>query len=203
MTTETEKFLTEYKRLENVLRDQGLGSVLDYENSLVTEVSLTSEKLKVCRIQRNFIAHNDTGGKFICISPAQTAFIKRLADKLEAKQKHVKDIMTRQKAVTMSSTMKEVLAAVTRSKSGYAAITDKDGIYLGSLDSAALVSLIAKKGSIAAKLSSYIDEKQLAAFDKKNGIRIVSPDMRADEALAGKESILIVADKNEKYKGII
>lgn len=203
MTTETEKFLTEYKRLENVLRDSGFGSVLDYESTLVTKVSLTSEQLKVCRIERNFLAHNDTGGKFICISPAQTAFIKRLADKLEAKQKHAKDIMTRQKAVTMSSTMKEVLAAVTRSKSGYAAITDKDGIYLGSLDSAALVSLIAKKGSIAAKLSSYIDEKQLTALDKKNDVRAVLPDMRADEALSRKKSIVIVADKNGKYKGII
>lgn len=203
MTTETEKFLTEYKRLENVLHDSGFGSVLDYESTLVTKVSLTSEQLKVCRIERNFLAHNDTGGKFICISPAQTAFIKRLADKLEAKQKHAKDIMSRQKAVTMSSTMKEVLSAVTRSKSGYAAVTDKNGIYLGSLDSAALVSLIAKKGSIAAKLSSYIDEKQLTALDKKNDVRAVLPDMRADEALSRKKSIVIVADKNGKYKGII
>lgn len=203
MATETEKFLAEYKRLENVLRDAALGSVLDYGNSLATDSPLISEQLKVCRIERNFLCHNDISSKFIAVSPVQTLFLKKLADEIEAELEHVKDIMTRQKAVTLAAPMKEVLTSLDRSKTGFVAVTNKDGVYLGSIGYKDLLSLIAKKGSIASKLSSYIDEKQLTALDKKNGVRIVPPDMRADEALKKKNSVLAVIDKNGRFKGLV
>ena len=203
VTTETEQFLNEYKRLENVLRDAGLGSVLDYENSLATEVSLTSEQLKVCRIERNFLAHNDTGRKFLAISPAQTTFIKSLADKVEAKFKHAKDVMIRQKAITIDTTMKETITNIGRSKTGYIVVADKNGVYVGCLGGTAIIGLIAKKGSIAGKLSAYTGNKQIKSNSKKQGIVTVSVNERADNIVGKTDCITVVVDKNNKYKGLI
>ncbi|MGN0242369.1 MAG: hypothetical protein ACI4CS_11825 [Candidatus Weimeria sp.] len=55
---ETDKFLAEYKRLENVLRDTGTAeSVLDFENANQINLSEDTDKIKTCRIIRNYCQH--------------------------------------------------------------------------------------------------------------------------------------------------
>ena len=54
------KFLDAFKNLENELRADNT-TVLDYENSL--KDSNMQEKLKLCRITRNYLSHQDT--KFV------------------------------------------------------------------------------------------------------------------------------------------
>lgn len=67
-----EKFLVAYKNLEQALREDNV-SVLEYENCLNEE---NKEKLKVCRIIRNYAAHNDK--KFIACTKEQIKFLEDL-----------------------------------------------------------------------------------------------------------------------------
>lgn len=80
MMTETEKFLEQYKRFESALRDTNTAdTVLDYENSLQTDPvnSDTYDKLKTCRIIRNYIQHHPDGAKMFPASSQMTEFIKK------------------------------------------------------------------------------------------------------------------------------
>lgn len=67
-----EKFLEAYKELEQILREDNV-SVLDYENSLS---EADKEKLKVCRIIRNYASHNDK--KFVTCTKEQIKFLEEL-----------------------------------------------------------------------------------------------------------------------------
>ena len=69
-----EKFLDAFRALDTELKDQG-STVLEYENSL-KDGSIEKEKLKVCRIMRNYMAHNDT--TFLTASNEQIKFLQKI-----------------------------------------------------------------------------------------------------------------------------
>ena len=129
MATETDKFLENYKRLENVLQETGQGSVLDFENAHQTEVDAdqTADKVKIARLMRNYITHHADGKTFLTVTPAMNRFLTRLADREEAEIQHVKDIMVRQKPLTPDMALKDAVSALSKSKSHWAAVVDKSG----------------------------------------------------------------------------
>ena len=77
----TQYFLDEYKTLEGILTKNNLGTVLDYENNLPE--GKDKNKLKLCRIIRNYIVHEDA--KFIVPSTEMVKFIMTLKDKVDGK----------------------------------------------------------------------------------------------------------------------
>lgn len=201
--TDTEKFLNEFKRLEQVLREtKTADSVLDYENSLQTSVEDTYDRLKLCRICRNYLAHHPDGNRFLVPTPAMIKFLGEEADKVESKIQHVKDVMVRQKAVTLNTPLKDVITAVAKSKFGWTAVTDNDGHLAGVIDSRDMTGFIAKKMSLTGKLSSVVDEAGLKKIIKNGNIGITSPESRADDIYkAGYDKIVVCKDK--VYKGIV
>ena len=201
--TDTAKYLNEFSRLENVLREtETAKSVLDYENSLQGYVDDIYDKLKLCRICRNYLSHHPDGAKFIVPTMEMTKFIKGLADEIESKKQHIKDIMVRQKALTLDTPIKDAVSMISKSKFGWAAITDKDGKLMGILDESSILSLVAKKQSLTGKLSTVLDETGLRKILKGSYIGITTPDDRAEDIYSHNfDKIIVCQDKI--YKGIV
>lgn len=99
MTKNTEKFLETYKKLETTLRKaEQFNSVFEYENSL-TDPEIV-EKLKLCRLTRNYIVHNENSVDFVAPTSEMISF---LAKQCEWAQKRVK---TLEDACTIVNTIK-------------------------------------------------------------------------------------------------
>lgn len=199
--TEKDKFLTQYKRLEEVLRDSDKPmSVLDYENSIMTAASDDYDRLKVCRIMRNYMQHH--ADSFLDATSYMTDFVSHTADVIASKKQQAKDIMVRQKSLTMSSSVKDAVSAVSRSKFGIAAVTAKDNTLIGILDSDILLSAIAKKQSLAGKLSALFTEDDLKKLTKRQYIGVTEPDKPAEDVYV-KDFEHVIVIKDCIYKGII
>ena len=176
-----ETFLDAYRVLENELKDYNGSSILDFENSL-KEGSIEKERLKVCRIMRNYMAHNDTS--FIVGSKDQILFLKDLVIKIRNKSLCAKDLMKKPKMLKPSETIKNLVALCDKYDIVPIEVRGK-GIYL--VDKNILIHNMAlgnKKIAIPAKLPVY------EQIDKM---------VRADKISKG---TYIVYDK-EKYVGIL
>jgi len=204
MISETQRFLNEFKRFEAALRNNGTAeSVLDYENTLQNSNDDIYDRLRLSRQTRNYLAHHPDN--FTAPTPQMTKFISQLADKEEAKSKKVKDVMTRQKAVTLSTPLKDIISTVTKSKYSWTAVVsdkkDSQNALIGILDESDVLSLIAKKGTLTGKLSTVIDEKSLKRLIRGKNIGIAGPDDRAEDIYKGFDKIVVC--KDGIYKGIV
>ena len=145
-----EKFLDAFRALDTELKSDGR-SVMDYENSLGTG-SLEQEKLKVCRIMRNYMAHNDT--TFLAATQEQIKFLDEQVAEIRKLAHTVKDEMKRVKAVKPTEPIKNIIAAI--DKFPILPIDNKTGIYL--VDKDILIHNLAagaKKITIPARLPKY------------------------------------------------
>jgi len=100
-----DRFLEVFKELEIELRSLGQ-SVLDYENLLLDDSS-DKEKLKICRISRNYLSHQDM--KFITCSKEMIDFIENLALTMHRKSHIVANELIRQKTVKSNEYLKNIL----------------------------------------------------------------------------------------------
>lgn len=143
-----EKFLDAFRALDIELKTDGK-SVLDYENSLDT---LNQEKLKVCRIMRNYMAHNDT--TFLATTSEQIKFLNTQITEIRKKAHIVKDELKRVKCIKATAPIKEV--TVSLDKFPIVPIETKDGLYLVTKD--ILIHNLAignKKIAVPARLPKY------------------------------------------------
>lgn len=72
--TEQEKYLETFRQYETAVRTFGYESAKDYEDS-VSDINI-QDKLRICRVIRNYLAHGQDSGKFICISPTMQKFME-------------------------------------------------------------------------------------------------------------------------------
>lgn len=143
-----EKFLDAFRALDTELKSDG-STVLDYENSLDT---LGQERLKVCRIMRNYMAHNDT--TFLATTNEQIKFLEEQVTEIRKKAHTVKDEMKRVKLIKATTAIKDVIASI--DKFPIAPIETKVGLYL--VDKDTLIHNLAlgnKKIAIPARLPKY------------------------------------------------
>lgn len=145
-----DKFLDAFRALDSELKDQG-STVLEYENSL-KDGSVEKEKLKVCRIMRNYMSHNDT--TFLIASTEQIKFLDAQTEEVLKRAHLVKDEMKRVKPLKATAPIKDVIAAL--DKFPVCPLETKAGIYL--IDKDILVHQLAggaKKIAVPAKLPKY------------------------------------------------
>ena len=143
-----EKFLDAFRALDTELKSDG-STVLDYENSLDT---LGQERLKVCRIMRNYMAHNDT--TFLSTTNEQIKFLEDQVTEIRKKAHTVKDEMKRVKTIKSTAPIKDVIASI--DKFPIAPIETKTGLYL--VDKNNLIHQLAignKKIVVPARLPKY------------------------------------------------
>lgn len=104
-----EDFMDAFRELDTEIKAQGFISVNDYEATM-PDGSLEKEELKVCRIMRNFMAHNNM--TFLTASMEQVKFLNNLTTELRKKAHTVKDEMKRVKTVTPSTPIKDMLQPI-------------------------------------------------------------------------------------------
>ena len=167
------KFLDAYRNLENELRYENK-SVLDYENSLKDQN--IQEKLKLCRITRNYIAHQDT--KFVSVNKEMIDFIEKLAKDINIKSHTVKDEMIKIKPVFLNESIKNIIPICAKYK--FVPIIDKKtNQVLHIINSEFLVEQLVKnnKKIVLPKKKeryNYIDKN--SRLDKLSGLYIVTSD---------------------------
>ena len=101
-----DKFLDAFRALDTELKSDGT-TVLDYENSLETA---EQEKMKVCRIMRNYMSHNDT--TFVVATNDQIKFLNEQIDNIKRKAHTVKDEMKRIKTFKATEPIKNILTQI-------------------------------------------------------------------------------------------
>lgn len=178
-----EKFLDAFRALDTELKTDGK-TVLDYENSLDT---LDQERLKVCRIMRNYMAHNDT--TFLSTTSEQIKFLDKQVDELRKLAHTVKDEMKRVKTVKATEPIKNILTSI--DKYPIVPVETKAGIFL--VDQTILIHQLAlgnKKVTIPARLPKYKYVSKMERLENiGTGTYIVTEDGTATGAYLG---ILIV-----------
>ena len=153
-----EKFLDAFRALDTELKAEG-STVIDYENSLGT---VDQEKMKVCRIMRNYMAHNDT--TFIVATNEQVKFLDAQLLELRKKAHTVKDEMKRVKLVKPTEPIKNIALAL--DKYPVLPIETKTGIYLVDKDILIHnVAVGAKKIEIPTKLPKYKTTSKLERIE--------------------------------------
>ncbi len=176
-----EKFLDAFRVLDTELKADGI-SVLDFENTLPAK---EQDKLKVCRIMRNYMAHNDT--TFLTTTTTQVKFLEQQTSKIRKKARVVKDEMKRIKPVKVTVPIKDIINIL--DKNPVAVIETKEGLYL--VDKDILVH------QLAAGNKKIIPPKRLPKYS------VVSKDTRMDSLGSG---MYIVTDNGELggvYAGIL
>jgi len=168
MGTINEKFLDSFRALDAELKSNG-STVLDYENTLD---GTAQEQLKVCRIMRNYMAHNDV--TFLTASNEQIKFLDSIVLELRKAAHTVKDEMKRVKEIKSTEPIKNVITAL--AKYDIVPVVDKNNMYL--VDKDILIKQLAagnKKIIIPAKLPKYKYVDKLTKIDQlRNGVYIVT-----------------------------
>ena len=72
----TSLFLQEFRNVEGVLRGRFNMTYLDFENTVAPPDM--KKKMQVCRILRNYLAHEQDGDTFISVSLGEIEFLQKL-----------------------------------------------------------------------------------------------------------------------------
>lgn len=184
------EFLNEYKALETALRDnpEQPDTVFDLENT-----SNFSDKLKLCRMIRNYAQHNEDYQRFLRWD-SMTAFLEQIRREIEKKEETVRDITRRYTVLTLNNTVEELLLGLSKTKFPFVIITDVKGEYLGVVDASFLVSLLASGVKTKGKLKGVFgDLKDL----KKNSrdVKVVSPEEPVMNFLPGEWLVVVRSGK--------
>ena len=187
---ENAEFLVAYKTFENTLRETKSISVLDFEASHNQDE--IAEKIKLCRILRNYLSHHEDGDTFITISSAMTFYLKERTSDLRKDQIKVGDVVKRQKTLLPSDTVKTAVALV--AKYDFAPVVDNTGLFVGTVSPQMLVSAMARsKMATSTKMNEII---------KVYNSNIIVADV--DKPLKDYElGAFIVAVREGKYRGVV
>ena len=163
-----DKFLEAFKQLETELKCENK-TVLDYETSLQ---GTEQEQLKVCRIMRNYLSHNDS--RFLTASSAQVKFLNDLATTIRMSSSIVANFMKKIKAIKATETIKNIIPLVDKFK--IVPVETTNGIYL--IDATILVNQINagnKKIVLPKKLPKYkYTEKTTRIEDLDKALYIIT-----------------------------
>ena len=189
------EFLDSYRRLEDAISHGtklSATSVLSYENKLANDGDTeSSEKLKVCRIMRNYMTHHVDGATFLSATPKMTAFIGKQADKVAALETQAGNVAKRVTVLTPSTSMRDAASAFASHGDAWLPYADKDGNVTG----AASVSTIAIMCANGMRSSTSIGKSVVPA-----DVPIVDSSAPATDVI-GRDAI-VVNGKTGTFKGI-
>lgn len=141
-------FLEAYRRLEDAISHSTklrVTNVLGYENSLSDSGDTEqAEKLKACRIIRNYMTHHADGVTFLTATPKMTAFIGKLADGIASMEMTAGKAARKAPVLTPSTSMRD--AAESFSSHGYAWLpyADRDGKVVGAVSVETIAAMVAQ-----------------------------------------------------------
>lgn len=198
---ELKDLLEKYKELEQILRNKekqiGDGSVLSYENTLNQD---DLEKLKVCRIIRNYCQHHADYSKFMSID-GMTSFLDKQIKEIEKQESLVKDIMNKTKAPTLKDTFEDIIKYLIKTEANFCPVLNdrpkkNEPVLVGVFTKENILDLVLKN-KLNTKISKLVDKK--AEKELKN-YKVVESKLQAKKLDSNKSYIVI--DDNV-FKGVI
>lgn len=210
---ETNDFLTAFKQLETAVTASthvDVDSVLDYENYIADTDSNTADKLKTCRIIRNYLTHHTDGTELFPATKKMTEFLNSLSISLENLETTVGKVCRKTIALSPDTTIREAAA-------GFAAVKGI-GIYLPYMEDSITITgcipdkivsiALAKTGTPASLLKQTI--YSVLSSDAAKNLQTIKPVSAASSEPASKyvginktKPIIVFNEKTKKYKGII
>ena len=160
--------------------------VYELETKLGQE-SEESGRLRMCRMMRNFLSHNDSSDAFVVPTPAMIAFLEEETEKEKRKKKTAGEAARRVSPVYEGDPLQEAARRLARMP--FVPVTDRDGMLVGIITPESVCAVYAKS-----PLSSRM--KAEVAVVK---CRPMSADTPAEDV----GESCVVADASGKYRGII
>ena len=156
------KFLEAYKNLETEIRNLNPNdTVYDYENRLSQTDPQKAEKLKVCRINRNFIQHNPDSAKFVgLISDKWIDFLEAETNIIHSKNDLMKKHIYKATPVDAKTSIKDAITIVASSKVDVVPVVSK-GEFVGLITPKQVLVAYMKSSRTAEKLLDYISDKTM------------------------------------------
>lgn len=157
------KFLASYKNLETEIRTLNPNdSIYDYENRLSETDPAKAEKLKVCRINRNFIQHNTDGEKFVgVISDKWIEFLDNEANAIHSRNDLVKKHIYKATAIDEKTTINDAMDIVVKSKIDVVPVVGKKSVFIGTITPMQILVAYKKAGNIRRKILDFIPSKSI------------------------------------------
>lgn len=204
MSKNPEKFLEAYKKLETILRKtEKYNSVFEYESILTNPE--TVERLKLCRLIRNYIVHNENSADFVAPTNEMISFLTKQCKEVQKIVKTVGSVCTPVTPVKPDSSMtiRMILKKINdKNLNFYPVVDEKTGKLIGVVDFENIVSAI-----------QHADYKLIAKFFENVSLISLKNNLKNDCVIANKEeeyskytdvkkSIIVIDDK-ENCVGVI
>ena len=152
-------------------------------------------KLRLCRMLRNYAQHNDDYKSFIAVTSDMILFINKLLKDLGCIDKTAGQICKKIQALTEKSLLTECCAMLVSKKLDWLPVIDsKTNTCLGVITYSNILSWISDGATLKSKLSNLIT-------DKNKKIMTVIQDDVAYNNIPNSEYIIVI--KDDIYKGII
>ena len=175
-------------------------SPYDIEQAIIAGCPDISEKLKVCRIVRNYLVHSQMDKEpFIEASPSMTAFIETVANDIASMHKTAKDIMKKVRPLERKTTLAEAAKALRGRKLEWLPVIDNGGFIECVFTKEAFFNAVTDGMALKTTL--------LEASNRQwsNGISMIGDNLPAEsaKAIAQEGKYVIVNGKDGRPKGII
>ena len=185
------EYLDKYKKLEELLRQsqESPDSIFELETNYNN--SKEAEKLKLCRLVRNYLQHNTDD--FIEPSEEMIKFLDSEVNAIESKFLRVKDQYTRAKAISEDLTFKEAILLL--NTKNFLPVVSKDNLVIGTFNDTVIRKSI-KNNKLNNKIKTNKD-----LLDEV--LPFVSMNDNIKDIQSGSYIVTLNGDKSEKYKGIL
>ena len=185
------EYLEKYKKLEELLKQsqENPDSIFELETSYNN--SKEGEKLKLCRLVRNYLQHNTD--VFIEPTEEMIKFLDSEIFEIGSKFLRVKDQYTRAKAISEDLTFKEAILLL--NTKNFLPVVNKDNLVIGTFNDAVIRKSIKNN-----KLNNKIKTNK----DLLDGVLpFVSMNDSIKDIQSGSYIVTLNGNKSEKYKGIL
>ena len=191
-----EEFLNEYKILEHNVKDLSGQNIFEYENTLSTD---DREKLKVCRILRNYLQHHNDSDDFISINKGMVDYIRSLNIEFDKQYQHVSDKLKKLKAIALDTLLQD--SAQQLIKYDYIPVLNNDKNVIAVFDKNMLNQVVALGAKPTTKFKALIKDNE-KLFNKSTSGYLFA---KAEERLSRyhESNKIIVVDNNDCYKGVV
>ena len=179
-------FLEGYKELEKIVFEVENCPVYELEAKLGQE-SEESGRLRMCRMMRNFLSHNDSSDAFAVPTPTMIAFLTEETEKEKRKKKTAGEASRRIRPVHENDLLQEAVGRLARMP--FVPVTDEDGVLVGVITPESVCAVYAK---------SPLNARTKAGVAIVKCVPVLSDAPAEDVG----ESCVVV-DASGKYRGII
>lgn len=192
------QYLEAYRRFEAVVRKCGYGSVKEYEESLTNEEQSAQQgKLRMCRLIRNYIEHEN--GAFVEASDQMIAFIEAEATKLDESETPIKKKMIALKYAIKDTDLIVVAADfITKRNAAVVPVFDKNDFAIGVVSQSGIVGYIASGDfTKAKKVTAILEQHKFGFINEHIPMRQVIP------AIEKHDKVYLVLNDSKKVIGWI